>query len=86
MKHNPNECANCGADQRPGSTLCEDCIIAFGGQKRDDYVKGKCLMEMFQEGRKIAEIDMTGWTLRHIERVIDIERLLLDRTIKINRV
>ena len=31
MKHNPNKCANCGADQRPGSTLCDDCITACGG-------------------------------------------------------
>ena len=25
-------CANCGRERHPGSTLCEDCIIACGGK------------------------------------------------------
>ncbi|MBA7531760.1 hypothetical protein ES705_23981 [subsurface metagenome] len=32
MKHD-NQCANCGRDRHPGSTLCPDCILACSGMK-----------------------------------------------------
>ncbi|GAI67567.1 unnamed protein product, partial [marine sediment metagenome] len=86
MRHNPNECANCGADRRPGSTLCKDCIIARGGRHNVHIIEGKYFMEIFYNEKKCAEIDLAGWAPREVARVIDIERLLLGRTIKINRV
>jgi len=85
MKHNPNKCANCGADQRPGSTLCNDCIIACGGRHNDYIIEENYLMEMFKDGVKCAEIDLTGWTVRKIEKVIYGNVHLLGRTVKINR-
>jgi len=108
MKYISKKCAMCGAERTDGSTLCEDCIIAFGGGRRmrrekaaaplplsrvnmeidrDDYIiEGNYFMEMYKNGRKCAEIDVAGWTPRQVAQLIDIERFLSGRSIKINRV
>ncbi len=85
-KHEPKKCANCGADRSPGSTLCHDCIIACGGSVPLPGAGKTIIMEMFRGSRKVAELDITGWSARDIARQFDIQIHLHNRNIKISAI
>ncbi len=73
MKHNPNECANCGADQRPGSTLCEDCIIACGGGTGILPGDHGIFINYYKSGRNVVEVDIAYYRYLDFNKVIKIQ-------------
>ncbi|MBA7524721.1 hypothetical protein ES705_16863 [subsurface metagenome] len=83
-KNEPKKCANCGAERHPGSTLCHDCIIACGRSVPLPRADEETIMEIFRGSRKIAELDITGWSARAIAHQIDIQIHLQNRNIKIS--
>ncbi len=86
MKHNPNECANCAADQRPGSTLCDDCITTYGegiGTLPDGY---KVFVSCFKSGRKVMEIDVAKGLISNLNKMIKYHLFELGHTIQLKRV
>ncbi|MBA7473399.1 hypothetical protein ES707_08738 [subsurface metagenome] len=86
MKHNPNECANCGADQRPGSILCDDCITTYGegiGTLPEGY---KFSVSCFKLGRKVMEIDVAGCLISNLIGLIKYHLFELGHTIRLKRV
>ena len=82
MKHKQDECANCGAARRPGSTLCDDCITACGGGTGIFAGDHRIFIDCFRSGRKVAEIDITGYRFFDLNKLIKIQ-IDLNRTIQI---
>ena len=53
----------------------------------DNYKnEGKCLMEMFKDCRKVAERDVTSWTIPDILKLVNIEVFLMGRDVALNGV
>ena len=86
MKSISKKCAMCGEDRIEGSTLCEDCIVACGGVHGNYKIEVKCLMEMFKDCRKVAERDVTSWTIPDILKLVNIEVFLMGRHVTLNGV
>jgi len=85
-KHESEKCAKCGADKDPGYILCHSCLIATDNIPYSPGPGGIILMEIFRGPRKIAELDITGWSDRDIARQFDIQIKLLNRNIKISAI